>query len=169
MLVVAACCTLSGILTLFLPAKLDRRIVSWLIGDRGHELLGRSSRACIMAAELSNADRSKMKISIDGDDHVLVLFDEDSRRLVIEGIGARYQMRAADVQVEPFEFMNYVGVEITCRIDSQTQLRVAIARVSMLLELIRQLPFLFFLRKRISNRLLTNCRQTLQPESSGFR
>ena len=94
-----------------------------------------------MAAELSNADRSKMKISIDGDDHVLVLFDEDSRRLVIEGIGARYQMRAADVHVEPFEFMNYVGADITCRIDSQTQLRVAIARVSMLLELIRQLPF----------------------------
>jgi hypothetical protein len=39
----------------------------------------------------------------------------------------------------------------------------------MLLELIRQLPFLFFVRKRISNRLLTNCRQTLQPDGSGFR
>ena len=119
-----------------------------------------------MAAELSNADRSKMKLTIDGDDHVLIRFDEENRRLMIEGIGARYQVRAADVEkLEPFEFMNFVGVELDYRIDSQTHLRVAIARVSMLLELIRQLPFLFLFAKRIPNRLLANCTRTLQPNT----
>jgi len=106
MLAIAACCSFSGILTFFVPAKLDRQIVSWLIGGRGHELVQRSNMANVMAAELSDADRSKMKITIDGDDHVLIRFDEENRRLMIEGIGARYQVRAADVEkVEAFEFL----------------------------------------------------------------
>jgi hypothetical protein len=164
LLAVAACCSLSGIVVLFLPAKLDRQIVGWLMGDRARRLLARASSAEIMAAELSHADRSTMKISIDGDDHVLVFFDDTNRRLMIEGIAARYQIRAADIEeLAPFEWMNYVGVEISYRIDPQTRLQVAIARVSVILELIRQVPLLFFLRKRMSNRLLERCSRTLQP------
>ena len=39
--------------------------------------------------------------------------------------------------------------------------RIAIARVSMLLELIRQLPVLFFLQKRIKNRIFKTCAEAL--------
>lgn len=162
LLTLAACCSLSGIAVLFVPAKLDRHIVRWLIGKRGRELLDRSGTTKVMAAELSDVNTSG-KISIDGDDHVLILFDVENRRLQIEGIGARYQIRAADVEkLEPFGFMAYLGAEITCRIDSQTRLRIAIARVSMLRELIRQVPVLFFLRGTVSNRLLENCTRTLR-------
>ncbi len=59
------------ILTLLLPAKFDRYIVSWLIGDRGRALMCRSNIGYLMASELSDADPKKMKITIDGDDHVL--------------------------------------------------------------------------------------------------
>jgi hypothetical protein len=169
-LAVAACCSLLGIVTFFLPAKLDRQIICRLLGDRGRELIERSSLAKTMTAELSDADRAKMrKISIDGDDHLLILFDEKDHRLMIEGIGARYQIRAADVEkLTPFEFLNYLGVEITYRIDSETSLRVAIARVSMLLELIRQVPVLSFLRGRISNKLLERSVRTLLPTGKPY-
>ncbi len=37
---------------------------------------------------------------------------------MIEGIGARYQIRAADVaKLVPFEFLNYVGAEISYRLE----------------------------------------------------
>jgi hypothetical protein len=166
-LAVATCCSLSGILTFVAPLKLDRYIVSWLIGNRRNALVHQSDIVGVMAAELSDADRSRMRLSIDGDDHVLIFFDAKERRLMIEGIGARYQIRAADVEeLVPFEFMSYLGVEIAYRIDPQTRLRAAIARSSLLLELTRQLPFLFALRKRIPNKLFANCQRTLQLGTS---
>ncbi len=163
LLTLAGCCTVLGITTMLVSVKLDRFILRWLIGDRAHDLVGRSGMAETMTAELSDADRSKAKISIDGDDHVLILFDDEHNRLMIEGIGARYQIRAEDVkELKTFEYMNYLGVEIIYQIDQATRLRVAIARVSLLLEVTRQVPFLFFMRKRISNKLFDRCAQTLQ-------
>jgi hypothetical protein len=164
-LALAATCSLGGMVTFFLPATLERRTIRWLTRPRGDDLIDRSPRAKIMSAELSNGDRSKMKISVDGDDHVLVLFDGENRRLMIEGIGARYQIRAEDVErIGPFEFLNYLGVEIVYRTDEETSLHIAIARVSILLEVIRQVPILFFLRKRLSNKPLAYALQTLQVD-----
>lgn len=72
----------------------------------------------------------------------------------MEGIAARYQIRAEDVEwVVPFEWMNHVGVELSYRINEATSLRLAIARPSMMTELLRQAPILFFLRPMISNRI----------------
>jgi hypothetical protein len=151
----AVCCTLSGILMFFLPVVCDRYIMCWLIGDRGRKLFERAGTTKILTTELSNADRSATKISIDGDDYVLIFPDDVNRRLLIEGIGARYQIRSEDVeQLLPFQFMNYLGVEIVCRIGTEGTLRIALARVSILLEMTRQIPILFFLRGRISNTLL---------------
>jgi len=166
LMVVAVCCSVGGIITFFVPSKFHRQIVSWLIGARARELAERSGGTDIMAAELSDSDRTKMaKLSIDGDDHVLIFFDDKNCRLLIEGVGARYQIRAADVRMlAPFTFKNYLGVEIAYQIDPHTQLQIAIARVSILLELVRQVPILWFLRGWISNKLLTKCLHTLQMD-----
>lgn len=154
LMIAAAVCSLSGIASFFVPVKFDRYVISWLIGNRGRELIERAGMAQIMSAEVSNADRASMKLSIDGDDHVLIFLDEAHRRILIEGTAARYQIRAADVeQLLPFEFMNYVGVEVVCKVSETARLHMAVARVSLMLEFIRQIPILFFLRSRIPNRL----------------
>lgn len=158
----AVCCSLSGMAMFFLPLACDRHIMNWLIGDRGYGLVERAGMTRILAAELSNADRSSMKISIDGDDYVLILPDDANRRVLIEGIGARYQIRAEDVkQLLPFEWTNYLGIEVVCRIGDQGTMRVAIARPSLLLEFIRQVPILFFLRNKISNKLFHRISEVL--------
>jgi len=160
--IAAAVCSLSGMASFFVPLKFDRYVISWLIGNRGRELIERAGMAQIMSAEISNADRSSMKLSIDGDDHVLIYLDESRRRVLIEGTAARYQIREEDVeQVLPFEFMNYVGVELTCRIGETARLHIAVARVSLMLEFIRQIPILFFLRNRIPNRLFNRFSEVL--------
>lgn len=163
-LLLGTCCWISGTIVFMLPAKLDRPIICSILGKRGRQLLQRIPTAESIACELSNSNPDEMSMSIDGDDHVLILFDQDNYRLLIEGIGARYQIRAEDVEIlTPFEYKNYVGAEIICKIDSQTNFRFGIARVSLLLELTRQLPFLKFLRKNIRNKLLENSIKTLQP------
>lgn len=154
LMIAAVACSLSGIVSFFAPVKFDRYVISWLIGNRGRELIERAGMVQIMSAEISNADRSKMKLSIDGDDHVLIYVNESGHRILMEGTAARYQIRAEDVvKVVPFEFMNYVGVEVVCRVGGTTPLHIAVARGSLLLELIRQIPLLFFLRNRIPNPL----------------
>lgn len=159
----AACCSISGISMFFVPLKLDRQIIRFLLGERGRQLVERADKSAVMGSELSDPDTRRVKISIDGNDHVLILFDEANRRLLMEGLGARYQIRAEDVeQLAPFEFMNYLGVQLTCRIDETTRLGVAIARPSLLTELVRQLPFLFFLRRFVSNPLFERTSQTLE-------
>jgi hypothetical protein len=156
----AACLGVSGIACFFVPLLLDRYIMKWLIGARGAELL--RQRGELLCAEISHTDRSKMTVSIDGDDYVLILADVLNRRLLIEGVAARYMIRAQDVlQLEDFEFLNYVGAELSYRIDDEVILSIAIARVSILLELIRQLPILFFLRRMVRNRILRVCKETL--------
>ena len=161
-LIIGVCCSLSGFGFFFMPMYADRPIIRGVIGERAHELIARNPDATVLSSELSNADRSQMKLSIDGDDHVLILFDTQEKRLLIDGIGARYQIRADDVELlEPFVFTNYVGAEIVCRINAHTKLHFALARPSGLYELTRQLPFLFFVRKWIKNRLLEECRETL--------
>jgi hypothetical protein len=155
-----ACSSLSGMLCFFTPQFLQFRINRWLIGDRGHELIDRAAGGEILCAELSQADKN-ISISIDGDDHVLMWCDPDNGRVLIEGIAARYLIRQADViSLGPFEFINYIGAEVTYRV-GDVELSIAIARVSMLFELIRQLPFLSFLKRRIKNRILEQMAQTL--------
>ncbi len=156
--VLGAGLSLCGLSCFFLPVTMDRFVMKRLLGSRGAELALYPGK--LLCAELSDADRSKMKISIDGDDYVLILADYENRRLLIEGVAARYLIRAEDVtDFCRFQFMNYVGAEITFRVGDEILLSVAIARVSLLLELTRQLPFLFFLQKRIKNRTFKVCAQ----------
>lgn len=164
LMIAALTCSLSGIAVFFSPACFDRHIVGWLIGERGRRLIERAGMTQIMAAEISNADRTRLKIAIDADDHVLIYPDADHRRILIEGTAARYQIRAEDVDtIDPFEFENYVGVQVSCRV-GDTNLFMAVARVSILLELIRQVPILFFLRGWMANRLFQRFSEVLgQP------
>lgn len=157
-LAAAVVSSLTGFACFFVPSKLDKRIIRWLIGERAQHLFDRAGGARgLLAAELSRPDQ-QVQLSIDGDDHVLVYADPAAGELLIEGTGARYRIRSSDLKyIARFEFMNYVGAEIRCRINDEADLHVAIARVSLLLELTRQLPFLGFLRKRIRNRVLETC------------
>jgi hypothetical protein len=151
---------LGGMTCFFVPVLFDRLLMRLLIGSRGSELVSQPGE--VLCAEISNNDRSKMKVSIDGDDYVLFLADTKNQRLLIEGVAARYMIRAEDVtELKPFQFMNYVGAEIVFRINDSVCLGLAIARVSVLLELIRQLPILFFLEKRIKNRIFKACQEAL--------
>ena len=155
-----------GMACFFAPVLLDRFLMKLMIGSRARDLADHEGE--LLCAELSNNDRSKMKISIDGDDYVLLLADAENQRLLIEGVAARYMIRADDVtDLRAFQFLNYVGAEITFRINGKTSLGIAIARVSLLLELTRQLPFLYFLEKRIKNRILQVCREALGPSGHG--
>jgi len=163
MTAVAVCCMLAGVLTFLLPSLLYRRVVSIFLGERGRRLVECSHGGELLATELSDSAPSAKKITIDGDDNVLILFDEQQHRLLIEGTGARYQIRADDVSaIRPYTFANYVGAAIDYHIDDQTVLSIAIARVSLWLEIKRQLPFLFFWNKTASNPLLEKCERTLQ-------
>ena len=156
----ALTCSISGVLCFFLPVKLDRYIVRWILGERGADLLERG-RGEIVVAELSQADQSHMEISVDGDDYVMAFFDSKNRQILIEGISARYKILETDARrLRPFEDINYIGVEVTYLIGSQIPLRIAIARVSMLKELIRQLPVLSFLKRYVRNRLLDKAMDT---------
>jgi len=110
--------------------------------------------------ELSKPDDNT--ISIDGDDHILVFFDQASQRLVIEGISCRYQIRRADVvSIESFQFISYLGAHICYRIDADTVLGIAIVKPSFKHELLRQAPYLFFLRGRIKNWVLEETQKTI--------
>jgi len=166
LLIVAACCSLSGIGAMFLTIKCDRQILKWLIGQRAQALADRADRRTLLAGEIVNGDRGTMTISINGDDFGLILVDEAERRLLIEGVGARYQIRTSDVErLAPFQFMNYLGIEIVYRIGPDVRLHLAIARTSLMLEFIRQAPILFFLRGRIKNTLFDRISPALQSES----
>lgn len=164
-LAIGVCLSLSGFAMFFVPSKFDKQIIRFLVGDRASHLFERAGAGEeLLSSELSRAD-NKITVSVDGDDHVLILVDKTRRELLLEGTGARYRIRAEDVSyLAPFQFMNYVGAEIRCRVDDEVELHVAIARVSILVELTRQLPFLFFLRKRARNRVLQACRDAM-PET----
>jgi len=162
LIALGATCSLSGFLMFFIPAKGDRLIISRMIGDRVRSKSESFERKDILSAELGQPGVEGQKLSVDGDDHVLVFFDRDRKRLLIEGIGARYQICADNVtHFAEFQFMNYLGAEIHCRIDENTELEIAIARASILFEIFRQIPILFFLRKKIKNQVFTMCEQTL--------
>lgn len=154
--------SLGGITTLLAVAKLDKKIIRFLVGDRASHLFEQAESGLeLLSSELSSAD-DRVTISIDGDDHVLILVDTQNSELQMEGTGARYRIRASDVtHLAPYQFMNYLGVEIRCRIDDETELHFAIARVSIAFEITRQIPILFFLRKRIRNRLLEACENAM--------
>lgn len=167
---VAVGCSLTGMACLFI-GSFDRSIMRWILGVRGTELAERSRAFPLISAELSNTDRSKMKMSIDGDDYVLLLADETERRVVIEGVSCRYQIMAADVEdIQPFEFINLYGAEVQYRITPAVSLRLAIAKVSMRATLLQQAPLLYFiLGSKIPNPVLQKVtaalRGSVQPVS----
>jgi hypothetical protein len=167
LLIVAGGCSLSGIAMMFLTIKCDRQILRWLIGQRAQALADYADRRPLLAAEIVNGDRTTMTISINGDDYGLILIDESGRRLMIEGTGARYQIRSGDVErLAPFQFMSYLGIEIVYRVSPDVRLHLAIARTSLMLEFIRQLPILFFMRGRIKNTLFDRIAPVLQSEAT---
>lgn len=160
---VATLCSLSGIATFFIPVKGDKLILRRMLGDRVRSRVDKFDSDHIATSELSPPGPEGQKLSIDGDDHVMIFFDDENRRIMIEGIGARYQIRAQDVySLTSFDFMNYIGAAITYHIDENTTLEIAVARVSLMTEFIRQAPFLFFARKWIKNPLLEKCERTLK-------
>lgn len=166
-LLVGMACSLSGFAALILPVKCDRLILRSFLGRRGAEFYQQPGLSNFLCSELSKGDQSTIKIAIDADDHVLIGFDELNRRVLMEGIAARYQIRAEDVEwVVPFEWMNHVGVELSYRINEATSLRLAIARPSMMTELLRQAPILFFLRPMISNRIYQRFSEVLGSDIS---
>jgi hypothetical protein len=151
---VGAICSLAGF-ACFWAYAFDRFILRRLLGPRGERLAEQSRLSALKSAEVSEAEHSKVTISIDGDDHVLILFDPTLQRVIMEGVAARYQILSADVvAIRPFGFMNYVGVDVEYRIGGRTNLRLAIAKVSLLSTLIQQAPIFFFLQRFIPNRLL---------------
>jgi len=161
----AVCCGLAGMVGFFIPAKFDRQIVGWLIGERGRQLMQRTGLVETMSVEISSPE-SATKITIDGDDHALVGFDDENHRLLVEGVAARYQIRAADVErLIRYQYKNYVGADITYRIDPETTLRIIVARVSLLLEVYRQVLILSFLKRTIRNRIFESCARTLERPS----
>lgn len=155
---------LTGMMCFFIPAVFDKPIAKMFLGSRGSELQERAGSQKLLSAELANGDPSQQEIAIDADDNVLVFADERGKRLIIEGLAARYHIRQQDViAVEPFVFTNYIGASIHFRLDEQTSLLIALARVSLLYEVTRQLPFLGFLRKRIKNRILDKVLPAIKP------
>lgn len=163
-LIVSCLIGLSGIGCFFVPLVFDGFLIGKMLGDRGHDLVARSSGSKLLSGELSDADVSKQTISIDGEDHVLVWVDQRNRRLLVEGLGARYQVLANDVTAfAPFQFMNYIGVDLTYKIGNTNQ-RVAIARVSLLYEFTRQMPLMGFLQRRIKNRLYDEIQKILPTD-----
>lgn len=155
---------LTGFMCFFVPAIFDKPVAKCFLGSRGKELQHRAGSDDLLSAELANGDPSKQGIAIDADDNVLVFPDKQNKRLLIEGLAARYQIRSEDViAVQPFVYTNYVGASIHYRINGQTDLWIALARVSLLYELTRQLPFLIFLRKRIKNRILDGVSEAIEP------
>ncbi|MEM9944424.1 MAG: hypothetical protein AAF939_22920, partial [Planctomycetota bacterium] len=151
---IALACGVSGIAFLLLPALLQKRINSWFIGDRGKALVAKSRGGDLIYCELG--DSSNPKLTIDGDDNVIVLLDKVNERLLIEGVAASYQIRKQDVRsIQNFEFMGCIGADIVYQIGSATTLRLGIASADIKKELTRQIPFLSFIKKDWSrNRIL---------------
>ena len=161
-MILAAASGISGMACFFAPAVFAKQIAFLFLQQRGWRLHSMASPEKLMTSELSDGAVGKQKIEIDGDDYVLIFMDKANQRILMEGIAARYQIRSEDViSVEDFMFINYVGARIRCRIGEDAELCFAIAKVSILFELTRQLPFLIFLRKRIRNRLLEESLLTL--------
>lgn len=164
LLTAAVCSSMGGLSLFFMPLVFDRQLVRWLIGERARWMMNRARTNRVMAAEVTHADLSAMKISITGDDFALILFDDVNRRVLMEGIGARYIIQAVDVEsIAPFLYKNYLGAEIVYRI-GETELKLAIARTSLLSETIRQVPILFFLKRFVSNKILNRFRETLNVD-----
>ena len=163
-LILGLCCTLGGIGCFFLPFALQKRIVGWCIGQRGADLMNRAESRDIVASELGRAD--KVQIKIEGDDHVIILFDRQNQRILMEGMAARYLICNEDiVSISPFTFMSYLGADISYRIGEETVLRIAIAKSNGTQELVNQVPILFFLKRFIRNRILERFTETFELPS----
>lgn len=162
-LTLAGLCSLAGFAMFFIPIKGDKLILRWMLGDRVRSRLQEFDARQVMSSELGQPGPKGRKLSIDGDDYVLIFFDDENQKVMIDGTAARYQIRARDVEsLNAYQFMNYMGVEITCRIDEHTTLEIALARVSLLYDMLTQVPIFLFLKKRLKNPLLQKCEQTLQ-------
>lgn len=170
-LILAATCTLTGFACFLIPTKGDRLIYRWLLGDRLRDTMARVPNAEMITAELGPPG-DEQEIAINSDDYVAALFDTEGGRLLIEGTNARYQIRRDDVvSIRSFVFMNYLGAEIVAHVGSDddfAELGIAIARVSLLYEITRQIPLLFFLRRRIGNPVLERAWATLGDPDQTF-
>ena len=162
-----AVCSLLGIATFFLAVKYDWLATRYLIGERLDRTLEHAGDAVRVTGELGPPGENQT-ISISSDDHVLMYCDRANQRLLIEGINARYQIRREDIQaIRRFEFMSYLGAEIEYRIDDATVLGIAVARNTLLRELIRQAPILFFLKRFVRNVVLDELHRTFDDDPCG--
>ena len=123
---------LLGFLLFTAPAKLIGPGIRILLGQRGRETRRLAPGAKAIGSELAPTGKNQ-EVSIENDDTVLTVFDRDEHRLMIEGTNARYQVQAEDVlSCKPFLFMNYLGVEIRCQIDPETELAFTLANATAL-------------------------------------
>lgn len=163
LLSLAGFCSLSGIAAFFVPVKGDKLILRWLLGDRVRSRLHEFDSRCVMSSELRPHGPALRKMLLGGNDHVILFFDDENEKIMIEGTGARYQIRARDVEsLHVYDFMNCLGAEITCRIDEDTRLEIALARASVLYEIMKHIPLFLLLKKHLKNPLLERCERTLQ-------
>jgi hypothetical protein len=165
--ILVMCCWFAGSLTAFSPFVFYDRIIRWLIGERADALLRRSPFARVTGAEVFDGAKSRMALLMSTGEGALLFFDEQNRRVMIEGDGARYQIRAADVEevsrvVWQFPYGRYVGARITYLIDSETRLQLLILRYSIMPHylpwfILEAMPWL------VSNKVFENSLRTLQP------
>lgn len=161
----ASCCSLGGMLALFAPLWFTKLIVWYLLGSRARETMNACPDSSTIAVEVSTPHREEMKISLDADDYGIVFADVPNRRLVIEALNARYQIRADDlISLEEFQFVNYLGAVIECEIANGTTLHIAIARMSLKLEFSRQVPLPIF--RNVPNPVFEQCRRAIGRTSA---
>jgi len=149
-------------------------ILRRLLQDRIRNRLQEFETAQLIPCELIPPDAGCQTRYFHGDDYALIFLDEKRRRILIEGVTARYQIRADDVTgLEKFTWVSTLnehyrsGALVTCRIDETTELTLAAVRQPGYFEFLQQsLLTLFLSRARRDalqkNQLIGPFKQTLQ-------
>lgn len=149
-------------------------ILRRLLKDRVRTRLEEFAAEQVIPCELIDPEPDGERRSYDSDDYVLIFLDEAHRRLLIEGVSARYQIRAEDVtRLQKHEWTGWSsvfyqsGAVLTCRIDEKTELTLAAVREPGNYEIDQQMLLWLFLSRARRNALKKNLiigpfKQTLQ-------
>ena len=143
------CIGLLGFSLLFIPSKMHTSVVKWFLPDRVRYVKSQAPGATAIGVEIAPGEQEKQEIAVDADDFAMAVFDVAGRRLMIEGLNCRYQIRADDVvSLQPFRFANYMGATFEFVVADGCTLFMAIAKPSL------RLSTTLFLVGDESNKLL---------------
>jgi hypothetical protein len=123
----------SGVHQFLISRRGEKLILGRLLKDRLHTRLEEFDTEHVIPCELIDPDSNERRY-FDSHDQVLVFLDVERRRLLIEGVTARYQIRAEDVVcLRNCEWTGLLaayrsGALLTCRIDETTELSLAAVR-----------------------------------------